>query len=122
MSTLLLAGIRDILLISTPEDTPRFAQLMGDGSQWGIHLSYAVQPAPEGLAQAFIIGRNFIGGDLSLGITAPLGLPVYREELYQQIADENARATAEISLDRLAGLPEPSGQVGSGSSKPPKTG
>jgi glucose-1-phosphate thymidylyltransferase len=70
LSTLMLAGIRDILVISTPQDTPRFEALLGDGKRWGIRLRYAVQPKPEGIAQAFLIGREFIGGD---GVALVLG-------------------------------------------------
>jgi len=89
LSTLMLAGIRDILLISTPEDTPRFTQLLGDGTRWGLNISYAVQPSPDGLAQAFIIGREFIGADPSVLI---LGDNIfYGHDLHAQLAAAGAR-------------------------------
>jgi glucose-1-phosphate thymidylyltransferase len=90
LSTLMLAGMRDVLVISTPADTPRFEQLLGDGSRWGINLSYAVQPSPDGLAQAFIIGRNFIGTDDSALI---LGDNLfYGHDLVDRLRRANARA------------------------------
>ena len=89
LSTLLLAGIRDILLISTPADTPRFAQLLGDGERWGVRLSYAVQPVPAGLADAFIIGRSFVGGDSSALV---LGDNIYYgHDLQPMLQRANAR-------------------------------
>lgn len=96
LSTLMLAGIRDILIISTPADTPRFQDLLGDGSHFGIHLSYAVQPSPDGLAQAFLIGEEFIGGDACAMV---LGDNIFYGNGFSEILQsaarnaENGRAT-----------------------------
>ncbi len=91
LSTLLLAGIRDILVISTPQDTPRFQQLLGDGSQWGVNLQYAVQPSPDGLAQAFVIGESFLGDSPSALV---LGDNIfYGHDIHELLQSADARQT-----------------------------
>lgn len=100
LSTLMLAGIRDILLISTPQDTPRFEQMLGSGSQWGLRLEYAAQPKPEGLAQAFIIGRDFVGSSPSALV---LGDNIFHgNDLPQLLTEADANQGATVFAYRVS--------------------
>ena len=126
LATLMLAGIRDILVISTPQDTPRFQQLLGDGSQWGISLSYAVQPSPDGLAQAFIIGEQFIGNAPSALV---LGDNIfYGHDFETLLSDADARSEGATVFAYHVHDPErygvvefdPSGKAVSIEEKPPQ--
>ncbi len=109
LTTLMLAGIKDILLISTPQDTPRFSDLLGDGSQWGLNIQYAVQPSPDGLAQAFIIGEQFLSNNTSALV---LGDNIfYGHELVSQLYDANNRASGATVFAYRVNDPERYGVV-----------
>jgi glucose-1-phosphate thymidylyltransferase len=109
LTTLMLAGVRDVLIISTPQDTPRFSQLLGDGEQWGMNFSYAVQPSPDGLAQAFIIGADFIGQDPSALV---LGDNIfYGHDLVGSLRAANAREAGATVFAYAVNDPERYGVV-----------
>jgi glucose-1-phosphate thymidylyltransferase len=109
LTTLMLAGIRDIIIISTPQDTPRFTQLLGDGSQWGIHLQYAVQPSPDGLAQAFILGAGFVGDNPSALI---LGDNIFHGHDFSELLQRaNARSEGATVFAYVVNDPERYGVV-----------
>jgi len=109
LSTLMLAGIRDILLISTPHDTPRFSELLGDGSQWGLNIEYCIQPSPDGLAQAFTLGKNFVGNHPSALV---LGDNIfYGHELVDQLNSADDRATGSTVFAYHVNDPERYGVV-----------
>jgi glucose-1-phosphate thymidylyltransferase len=110
LTTLMLAGIKDVLLISTPQDTPKFTELLGDGSQWGMNIQYAVQPSPDGLAQAFIIGKDFIGNDPSALV---LGDNLfYGHDLVKLLSNANTRTTGASVFAYHVQDPERYGVVG----------